>query len=171
MYGKKKVKQRTPDEAYSTLEWLCSKMERCSYDARRSLYRWGITEREDQDRIISRLVDSRFIDDDRYASAYVRDKLISGRWGISKIRMGLRAKMLDGEVIERAIEENVDRDSLSEKLLLELRKHYQKEIHSGTEGYKLRERLFRRAVSRGFEVDEVNNAINIVFDEHKFNTD
>ncbi|MFI3299403.1 MAG: RecX family transcriptional regulator [Rikenellaceae bacterium] len=160
-------KVKTPEKALETLEWLCSKMERCVQDARRSLYRWGVVDRAVQDSIIEKLTRDGFIDERRYAAAYVRDKVLSGRWGESKIRYGLRAKGILEAVVESAIAENLDKASQSDKLYNAIYSHYQKEKGKTVDSYSLRAKLFRRAASRGFELDEINSTINKVIKDEE----
>ncbi|MFI3286842.1 MAG: regulatory protein RecX [Rikenellaceae bacterium] len=154
----KKVK--TPEQALKTLEWLSAKMERCTSDTRRSLYRWGITERETQDRIIAKLTSDGFISDSRYAGAYVRDKMLGGKWGEAKIRAALKAKSIATDIIEQALEENINKETLNHKLENNIRKHYLKEAPREENLYNLRAKLFRRAASQGFDIEEINSIIS-----------
>ncbi len=165
MYGKTQ-KVKTPQKALETLEWLSSKMERCTFDVRRSLFRWGVSDTQIQNDIIAKLQRDGFLSDSRYAGAYVRDKLISGRWGEAKIRAGLRAKGISSEIINRAISENVESDKLNEKLEQNIRKHYNKEKDKAENTYALRTKLFRRAASQGFDLDEVNSIISKILNEN-----
>ncbi len=158
-----KIKVKTPEQALQTLEWLCSKMERCAQDARRSLYRWGVTSKAAQDEIIEKLQQNKFIDHRRYADIYVRDKVVAGRWGEAKIRMGLKAKGIEPHLIEDAIAENLSPKDTHEKLKKAILAHYEKEKKRTTDSYALKGKLFRRAVSRGFSTDEVKQIIETIF--------
>ncbi len=161
----KTPKVKSPTQALATLEWICSKMERCTSDVRRSLYRWGITSTEEQEEIIEKLRSAKFIDDSRYADAYVRDKLITGRWGEAKIRAGLRAKGIAPSTIEDALSNTINPEELNHKLRISIERHYQSEKSKHPDRYKLRAKLFRRAASRGFNMEQINNIIDKVLDE------
>lgn len=158
-------KTKTFEQAHSTMEWLCSKMERCCQDAKRSLYRWGITSQEEQNKIIDKLKKDGFIDEQRYANCYVRDKLIGGRWGEAKIRAGLRVKGIEQQVIERAIEENIDHERLNNKLEQTLQRIYDKEVEKCEDRYKLKAKMFRRAASQGFDIETINRTIEKIFNQ------
>lgn len=54
--------------------------------------------------ILDRLEEERFIDDRRFAGAYVRDKLSLSRWGKNKIRYGLHSLGISAEVAAQALE-------------------------------------------------------------------
>ncbi len=158
-----KTKIKTPEQAHQTLEWLCSKMERCASDARRSLYRWGVTSAVEQDKIIEKLQNDGFIDHRRYADIYVRDKLITGRWGAAKIRAGLKVKGISSELIEGALSQNINPEESHEKLRKAIVAHYEKEKHRTPDPYALKGKLFRRAASRGFSTDEIRTIIDSIF--------
>lgn len=159
MYSTPKITTKTAKQALASLERTCSKMERAVSDARRSLYRWGITESDEQDAIIAKLIKDGFINERRYASAYVRDKLIGGRWGVAKIRAGLRAKSIDRELIEEAIENNTDKKEIKRKLTQNIRRHWEREHEKAASTYALRVKLFRRAASQGFDIEMINEII------------
>ena len=81
----------TPPEALHRAAALCSSAEHCTADIREKLARWGVTE-ADSCTIIDRLVQERFIDEQRYAVAFVKDKFrFSGR-GRIKMRYALQQK-------------------------------------------------------------------------------
>lgn len=164
MYSKEK-KVKTPEQALRTLEWMSSKMERCSSDVRRSLYRWGITSHEEQQPIIDKLTRDGFVNDSRYAGAYVRDKMLGGKWGVTKITAALRAKAIPTEIINQALEENINHEELSSKLEQRIRKHYDKEKPKADSPYALRAKLFRRAASQGFDIEEINTILSKIFNE------
>ena len=83
----------SPQNALSRLEDLCARSEQCSGEARKKLSGWGIAP-TDAERIISSLVERRFIDDSRFCRAFVRDKLYFARWGRRKIQLSLAHKQI-----------------------------------------------------------------------------
>ena len=92
------------DEAKRALNAVaarCSKREYCSTDVEANLRRRGLEEDEVAE-ALAFLVEHRFVDDQRFADAYARDKARVNRWGRVKIAQMLRGKRLPGEVIERA---------------------------------------------------------------------
>lgn len=162
MYGSKnRIKRdKTPEQALEVARWLCSKMERTAQDIRRSLYRWGVREATDQDKIVEVLVAEKFVDHERYASAYVRSKLSEGRWGACKIAQALKMKGIEAEVVKQALAECVEPEEMLEKLEADLRKRFVVESPKARSPYDLRQKLFRRAASRGYEVDDINEILN-----------
>lgn len=99
-----KVKRtKSAEQALTSLMNLCAKSEKCSADARRLMRGWGVST-ADAERVLQRLVAERFIDDSRYAEAFVREKINLSGWGVYKITATLRQKGISGELISSALE-------------------------------------------------------------------
>ena len=90
---------KTPEQALTSLMRLCARAEKSEGDARRLMRGWGLAER-DAEAVLARLVRERFIDDTRYAEAFVREKLRLSGWGEYKIRTALQRKGIRREVID-----------------------------------------------------------------------
>ena len=73
----RKKRNKTADEALAALMRLCARAEKSSGDALRLMRTWGVEPREQQ-RVLERLVEQRFIDNERFAGAFVREKLRRG---------------------------------------------------------------------------------------------
>ena len=114
---------KTPEQALRMLMYRCAKSEVAVSDARRSLVRWGVAE-ADRQRIVDTLLRERFIDERRYAEAYVREKTGLSRWGVYKIRAALRAKQIPEMLIEEALRQ-VDPQFMRGKLEEQLRRKMQ----------------------------------------------
>lgn len=154
-----KPKERNAEQALTVLQWLCAKMERCESDVKRSLYRWKVP-RDDWQGVIDKLQAGGYVDNERYAAAYVREKSRLSGWGRAKIMSGLRAKSIDREVIENAIEQHVDRDEEREKLEQFVVKRVERDRVKSKNLYDLRCKVFRAAASRGYDFDAINDLLN-----------
>lgn len=142
---------KTPEQALASLMRQCARAERCSGDALRSMRRWGLSD-EDAHKVLDRLLRERFIDDSRYAAAYVREKSRLGGWGARKIAASLRAKRVAPKVIEEALGQLSSEDTAS-RLEELLRKKAAKTTAS--DAYQLKGKIVRFGVSRGFDLDDV----------------
>ena len=152
MYSEeKKSREISYQSALSKVQHICSRQEKCCFDIRKKLENWQLSY-DDQDKIIDSLINDRFIDENRYAGFYVRDKYRFNKWGRIKISHHLKQKKIPEYIISEAFEaikeseylENLD-DILRSKL---------KSTHE-TDHYLLKGKLFRFAQSRGFESDLV----------------
>ncbi len=141
---KRKMK---PESALLRLESLCARSEQATWELRRKLYAWGIAV-PDADKIMEHLVNGKFADDHRFASAYCRDKFRFSRWGKVKITRGLIEKRIPKEYINEALDEIEE-----EEYITTLTGLIRAKAHSIDEpaSYEGKTKLFRFAVSRGFE--------------------
>lgn len=142
---------KTPEQALSSLMRQCARAEKCSGDALRLMRRWGLAD-DDATKVLQRLVEERFIDDSRYAEAYVREKMRFSGWGERKIRAALRAKSVAPKIIDKAIEQ-ISPENNSQRLAEIIRKKAAKTSYKDL--YDLKGKLVRFGVSRGFDLDDV----------------
>lgn len=143
----KRKKTITSQDALMRLETLCAQSEQCSYDLRQKLYRWGISS-PDSDKIIKQLIETRFVDDARFAVAYCRDKYRFNRWGRIKIVYGLRSKHIQSCDITSALE-TIDTEEYEEILVSVIKS--KASMTKDVDTYEGRTRLFRSVASRGYE--------------------
>ena len=142
---------KTPEQALASLMRTCARAERCSSDALRSMRRWGLSDKDARG-VLERLVRERFIDDGRYAEAYVREKMRFSGWGERKIRAALRMKSIAPNIIDRAMGQLVPEEDAS-RLEEVLRKKASKT--TARDLYDLKAKLVRFGMSRGFDLDDV----------------
>lgn len=154
-------REKTPEQALRSLMNLCVKAERSEFDVRRLLERWGVAEGERQ-RIVDTLVRERFVDNRRYAEAYVREKVRFSGWGRYKIRAALRAKRIDEAIVEEALEQ-VDGASMREKL--EHRLQMKMNRTKSRDAYDLRGKLVRYGAGLGFDTDTVLEVVERLMKE------
>ena len=156
---KPKVKRpTTAEQALASLMRLCARAERSSGDAMRLMATWMVPE-GDRQGVLQRLIKDRFIDDSRYAEAFVREKSNLSAWGEYKIRATLRRKGIADEIINSALqqmptEQNIER--LTERLKRKMRT-----IKYDTT-YQLKTKLIRHALSLGFSMDDVLKCVEEV---------
>ena len=162
MYDTKKEKKPLqPQQALARLMALCSRSEKCTEDARILLERWGIAA-EHRTGIVRALVEQRYIDDRRYATAFVRDKIAHNKWGRRKISDALRMKRIPTDDIEQALAA-LPGDAEREQLLLLLRR---KRASSKAENdYRMKEKLVRYALSKGFLLDDILETVDGIMAE------
>ena len=146
---KKKVK--TPEQALAALMRLCARAEKSQEDARRLMRGWGLAER-DAEGVLAKLVRDRFIDDARYAGAFVREKLRLSGWGEYKIRTALQRKRIDRALIDAALAE-ADRSGMDERMRRQLERKARTAKYSTQ--YELKTKLIRYGLSLGYDYETV----------------
>lgn len=128
---------------------LCARAEHSVAEIRRKLSGWGATSAETE-KIIEELKAQRYLNDERFARAYVHDKLRFSGWGRHKIMMMLYAKGIDGATAAAALEEidPEEYENILWRILAVKRRQLGPEECKTYEG---RVKMFRYAASRGFE--------------------
>jgi regulatory protein len=137
--------------------YYCSLSEHCIQKVREKLVQWE-TPKEFIDPIIDKLLEDDYINEERFARAFVKDKFRFNHWGRIKISTHLRALSISSEHISTAMQEIGDEEYA--KMLDEIVEKKRKSIKNGTD-YEIRAKLLRHALSRGFEYDLVASKLNI----------
>lgn len=151
------MKEKTEQDAYLQLAALCAQAEHCQQEMRDKLKRWGVSA-DAQDRIVARLVEERFIDDERYARAFVKDKIRYNKWGRRKVQQGLWQKHIDADIQERVLDDVDDSEYLA--VLRPLLKQKVKSVKAGND-YERTQKLVRFALSRGFTFDLIRQCLDV----------
>lgn len=141
-------RQITAQEALARLEQQCARAEMSEGEAREKMRRWQISA-ADADKIIGSLLSHRFIDDSRFARAFVNDKVRFSRWGRRKIQSALMQKRVSSDIIEEVLDE-IDEDIYTEGLRHIIKSMIERSPEL-TLTYEQRTKLYRRILSRGYE--------------------
>ena len=161
---KPKVKRpKTAEQALASLMRLCARAERSSGDAMRLMATWMVPE-GDRQGVLQRLIKERFIDDSRYAEAFVREKSNLSAWGEYKIRTALRRKGIADEIINSALQQMPAEQNL-ERLTERLKRKMRTIKYDTT--YQLKTKLIRHALSLGFTMDDVLKCVEEVMRDIK----
>ena len=119
--------------------------------------RWELDETA-QNRIVARLVKERYIDDERYARAFVKDKIRYNKWGRRKVQQALCLKHIDADIQQRVLDEIDEKEYLD--VLRPLLKQKRKSIKAESD-YELNQKLVRFALGRGFGFDIIRQCLNV----------
>lgn len=157
-------KPLSPGEALNKAAAYCTLCERCISEVSAKFTVWGVPSGE-QEKIIARLIEEKFIDEERYCRAFVNDKVKFNRWGRIKITAALREKHLPQEHIKEALE-NIDEDVYMQSLkdVIETKR---KEL-KGDDDFATQQKIIRHAASRGYEPSLIISTIKYKGDEMDF---
>lgn len=147
----------TTDEILYKLAARCSTSEQCLSDVEAKLKRYDLSE-EERTRILQHLVEEKYIDDKRYAEAFVRDKYRFNKWGRIKIAQGLRMKGIDNGTVNVAMGVIDETEYLH--ILRELIKAKRKSTR-GKSDYEVNGKLIRFAIGRGFEFAAIRSCMDV----------
>ena len=145
--AKQPAKPLTPDLVLDKMAKYCAYQERCVKEVRDKLKTFDIAE-EDKTKILDYLLDNRFVNDERYAKAFVRGKVNQSGWGINKIRFHLIQKGIDKDIIDEALGQT-DEEAYRQRLI-EILKTKAKTIKADSD-FKKKRKLAAYAMQKGFE--------------------
>jgi regulatory protein len=145
--AKQPAKPLTPDLVLDKMAKYCAYQERCVKDVRDKLKTFDIPE-EDKTKILDYLLDNRFVNDERYAKAFVRGKVNQSGWGINKIRFHLIQKGIDKDIIDEALVQTDE--EVYRQRLIEILKTKAKTVKADSDFEKKR-KLAAYAMQKGFE--------------------
>lgn len=146
-------KEMTEEDALRRLAALCAKGEHCACDIDQKLRRWDFGD-DARDAIIAWLEERHFIDDGRYAQAFIEDKVNLDAWGPRKIEMALRQKGVAEDVF-RPLLAAVTEEQWVEKLRPLVNRKWEQTDGSDVERAQ---KVIRFALSRGFTYDQIKKA-------------
>ncbi len=129
----------------------CAWQERCSYDAGNKLQNLGAS-KQDAEKIIKWLKNENYINDVRFAEAFVRGKFNNNKWGKIKIISELRIRNLDEQTIKNALKEITESDYL--KTLNELASKKWREVKADNL-FQKKQKTAAYLANKGFETDLV----------------
>ena len=150
-------KDMTEQEAYLQLAALCAQAEHCQQEMRDKMRRWELDETA-QNRIVARLVKERYVDDERYTRAFVKDKIRYNKWGRRKVQQALWQKHIDTDIQQRVLDEIDEKEYLD--ILRPLLKQKRKSIKAESD-YELNQKLVRFALGRGFGFDIIRQCLDV----------
>jgi len=153
--NKKSSKAASP--ALSSMQRICSTREYCEHDIHLKLKRFELTE-EESDAIILKLKADDFLNEERFALAFVRDKSRLSGWGPRKITYALKNRRVSEKAISIAVSQ-LDKESERknlEKILATKARSLKKDDAKDVR----RAKLIRFALSRGFGYDKILGVVN-----------
>ena len=141
----------TVEEARLKAETYCAMSEHCTDDVCRKLEQWGAPLTA-YDSILEHLKKEKYVDDRRYAIAFVRDKYRFNQWGRIKIAQALRMKHIPSACIDEAMEEIDEQEYLN--ILTSLLKKKVRSIKASND-YERNGKLVRFAAGHGYEIGDI----------------
>jgi regulatory protein len=161
-------KEKTEQEAFLQLASLCANAEHCQYEMLEKMKRWDLSE-EAQARIMAKLIAERYVDDLRYARAFVNDKIHYNKWGRRKVQQGLWMKRID-KVIQREVLDEIDEKEYL-NILKPMLKQKRRSIKAAND-YEMNQKLVRFALGRGFTFDIIRQCLDVSdINEEEFDDD
>lgn len=147
----------TPEEYTASLEALCARSEQCSFDIIQKMRRQGFSPQQTS-QVLNHLKDFSFVDDARFARAFVADRYRFAHWGRNKIKAALIGRHIPAESIEEAlstIDTRLYADTAFRSIHAKLRS-----FDPSTPTALVRQKLLRFGLGRGFESSLILKILN-----------
>ena len=146
--------------ALAKAEHYCAYQERAQQEVRNKLYEWGLIPWEVEE-VITELILTNFLNEERFAKSYVSGKFNINKWGKIKIKQGLKLKKVPEKMIVNALK-TIDYDDYLNAILVAAEK--KSATLTEKDAYKRRYKLTSFLFGRGFEhnlISEVLEANNL----------
>lgn len=150
-------KEMNGQQAYQRLTDLCARNEHCQHEMLEKMRQWGVSD-EDQAQVMARLIKERYVDDARFARAFIYDKIRYNKWGRRKVEQALWLKHIDNSISKSILDEVDDEEYLS--MLRPLLKQKRRSIKAKSE-YEATMKLIKFAMSRGFTMDIIKQCMEV----------
>ena len=112
--------------------------------------------------MLQRLTDEGFLNEQRFARAFVKDKILYNKWGRRKVEQALWTKRISDDIRAEVLAEVDDEQYLS--VLRPLLKQKRRSIKAASD-YELNQKLVKFALGRGFTYDIIRQCVDGDVDE------
>lgn len=154
------TKRLTPSQALVKIQRFCAYQERCHQEVDAKLKTFGINE-EDRGNIIVSLIESNFLNEERFALHYARSKWHQLTWGKARILLELKRRKISPYLQKIAIEQ-IDQEDYLNKFERWLRK--KKDASTGTTKHEIANLLFQAALRKGYDPETIKACIEKVLE-------
>jgi len=126
---------------------FCAYRERSHSEVRSRLYDYGLI-KDDVEELMMEMLQLGYLNEERYARAFVRGKYLHNYWGRQKIIQHLKQKQVSEQNITLGLQEINDEDYLIR--IRELLAKKQKEV-KGANAYEIKSKLAAYLIRKGYE--------------------
>ena len=146
----------TKEQAIQKLRQFCAYQERSHSEVKQKLWHLGVWKSE-HDEIIASLIEDDYLNEERFAKAFVGGKFRMKDWGRKKIYYGLKEKGISDYLIKRAMKE-IDEDSYRKTLQELAEKKY--ESLKGEQYLVRKKKTIDYLLQKGYEPELVTGFVN-----------
>jgi len=136
-------------------ESYCAYQERAQQEVRDKLYDWGL-HHDDVEEVITELIVTNFLNEERFAMSYVSGKFNIKKWGKIKIKQGLKLKRVPEKMIIKALN-SIDYDKYLQTILAAAEK--KSAVLVENDKYKRKYKLITYLMGKGFESNLISEVL------------
>lgn len=145
------------DKVKTRLASLCARSETCSFEIRVKLLRTHLSE-EERSRILDSLIENNFVNDERFARAFVHDKAQFTSAGPVKIRHELMKRHIPEQFVDSAME-SVPDEIFVQKARKIVKSRIEELSAKETDPRKIHDKLYQYLICRGFTFSTIREAL------------
>ena len=138
-------------EALSRLKAWCDRQERCHQEVRDKLKSWGYFS-HDAEQFIAQLIEDNYLNEERFARAYVSGKYRIKKWGRRKIIAELCKKNISNYCIKVGLKEIDEEEYLQNLTSLITKKNIQ---WKRLDAFARKGKVARFCINKGYEPEMV----------------
>lgn len=139
-------------EILSKAQHYCAYQERCHQEVKNKLYELGCNT-DTVNEVMVRLIETNFLNEERFAKAFAGGKFRTKKWGRLKIKRELAARKISDYCIKAAMKE-IDEKDYWECLVQLIEKK-----SPAKSDWKEHQKITTWLMSRGFELDLIKEAM------------
>ena len=160
----KRYRTLTPEQAYVKIRHFCAFQERTHQEVKMKLHGYGIGW-TDIGEIASKLIEEGFLNEERFAMAFVGGKFRIKQWGRKKIELELKKKQVSGHNIRIALRDAIDMAEYEKTMLKVIEKKWSSIKPETDSLFTKKAKTHAYLFQRGFEQDLIGKAINKFLDQ------
>lgn len=158
MEERRKRTRLSKDDALNLMQKYCSIQDRCQSEIRTRLLEHSVYG-DDLEEVIADLISDDFINEERFAKAYVRGKFRIKKWGKIKIRQELKFRKISDYSIRKGMQEIGYDDYLATLQILLEKKEATLRFSNQWERLK---KLTAFATQKGYEYEVIKEVLNTI---------
>ncbi|MFM1794963.1 MAG: hypothetical protein RL642_1348 [Bacteroidota bacterium] len=163
-------KQLSPEQATVKIRHYCAFQERTHQEVKVKLSSYGISW-SDANQIISSLIEEGFLNEERFAKAFVGGKFRMKGWGRKKIEMELKKRQVSSYSIQKALREEIDPVAYEASLVKQMEKKWNSLKGPGNTIYVKQSKVRQYLLSKGFENNIITKAIQALYGKNHIHND
>lgn len=149
---------------YQKAARYCAYQERTEKEVQEKLRAWGVKQ-DEKTYIIRTLKEDRFLDEERYVTAFIRGKFLTKKWGKRKLWAALVEKGINQTLIQKGLATIKDTDYIQSLYHVAKQK---KQSLVGVTSMQERQKLINYLLQKGYESDLVIPTVQeIVTQQHR----
>jgi regulatory protein len=148
-------------EPIERIKHWCAYQERSAYETRLKLKTYGLNA-ESVDLVIAELISTNFLNEERFAKAFVSGKVNIKHWGVQKIKQALKRHQVSDYSVQKALAA-VDGNQYEKELYKLLSKKLATLKNDSL--LQKKQKLFRFGFSKGYETHHIEKSINELLNE------